>query len=66
MLHARRTTAEAIPARAPQQSDYAAAWSNARPSPRSLGVKVGDRLARYVRPLQGRVGTPALRRVKLY
>jgi hypothetical protein len=65
MLHARRTTAEAIPALAPQQSDYEAAWSGARPSPRSLGVKVGDRLARNVRPLQGRVGTPALRRVKL-
>ena len=34
-------------------------------APRSLAVKVGDRVARRVTVLQGRIGTPEIRRVKL-
>jgi hypothetical protein len=65
MLHAVRTTDEPIPDLTPQQSDYERIWHGAAPAPRSLAVKVGDRVARRVTVLQGRIGTPELRRVKL-
>ena len=65
IVQARRRTEEAIADLTLYQSDYEAAWSGMDPTPRSLQVKLGDRLARLAPALlQGRIGSPAIRRVK--